>query len=103
MLVAASTAPIRYVHNKNGDEAPRGWVATTTCPSPRNRRKRTVLVGTGTTRSSALFELTVMLVAEGIENPEPFEVERESAREFFLRNAWLLADHHEVGFEYVDE
>lgn len=98
MLIPCATREIRYAHLNNGDEAPRGWLASAKYFS---KGRKALSVGTGVTREEALADLASQMEENGIEHPYPFETEDEARREFLLTQAYRLARFHGVGIEYV--
>jgi hypothetical protein len=101
MMIACATREIRYAHRNNGDEAPRGWLASSkywTLPPP---RLKALSVGTGVTREEALADLASQMAEKGIVAPLLFETEDEARRDFLLTQAYRLARFHGIGIEYV--
>lgn len=100
MLIACATAEIRYAHDNNGDEAPRGWIASSKYWS-RTLRCGVLSVGTGRTRDEATEDLTSLIEENGVSDPQLFETHDSSKRAFLLRQAYRHARYHGVDLEYV--
>jgi hypothetical protein len=99
MMIVCATREIRYAHLKNGDEAPRGWLASAVLLDPPNRKISSV--GTGATRREAMLDLETLLEENGIAEPRVYETGDPAIERYLLRKASLHARLRGIGIEFV--